>query len=75
MYDYVKHKAKCWRCGAKITSWQSKSSDEPSMIEINIEQVDNFYSPCNKCKAWNEYDVVNGEIILNKKESEYFTDD
>ena len=74
MFDYVKYKAPCCKCGAEITEWQSKDYN-CSMSKISVKQVTQFYGSCLKCHAWNEYDVIpkDVEIILNLKESKLNT--
>lgn len=56
MFDYVKHEAPCYKCGATISSWQSKDGD-CLMEMLTTDGVDNFYADCPKCRAWNEYSI------------------
>jgi hypothetical protein len=56
MFDYVKHSAPCYRCGRTLTDWQSKSG--PCLLErLTPQDVMYFYTSCNGCGAWNEYEV------------------
>ena len=74
MFDTVKYKAPCWKCGEPITEFQSK--DGECMLEIvTPKQVGNFYGSCYKCHAWNEYDVIPSkvEIVFNEKVSKLNT--
>jgi len=70
MFDYVKYKAPCWKCGEEVTEFQSKDGD-CYMQELSAKKVKRFYGSCLKCHAWQEYDVIpkDVEIILNLKES------
>ena len=78
MFDYVKYSAKCFNCGAELdrekygsSVWQTKSAKdgEDLMRELQIEDVaENFYSNCDNCDAWNEYDVSSGVPRLKKQE-------
>lgn len=68
MFDYVKFKAKCRKCGKVLTSWQTK--DGPQMMTtLEAKEVRSFYTDCPKCETWNEYNVVAKEfkIVLDKK--------
>jgi len=73
MFDYVKYKAPCWKCGTELSNFQSKNG-ECLMNTVTPQQlgVGSFYTGCPKCRAWNEYDVIPKEIkiVFNAKESE-----
>lgn len=74
MFDWVKYKAPCWKCGKELSDFQTKSKGR-SMENLNPKEIGlgNFYTMCPNpnCRAWNEYDVVpkEVEIIFNEKES------
>jgi Zn finger protein HypA/HybF involved in hydrogenase expression len=74
MFDSVKYKAPCWKCGFEMTGWQSKSGD-CALESLSVKEVNNFYDICPKCHAWNEYDVIpkEVEIIFNEKKSKLNT--
>ena len=72
MFDTIKYKAPCWKCGFELTNFQSKSGE--CLLKIISPKklgTGNFYEMCPKCQAWNEYDVIPKEIeiIFNEKES------
>ncbi len=54
MFDYVKYKMKCPKCGETISDFQSKSG-ECMLSEVEYWEVPNFYSSCNKCGTWVEF--------------------
>jgi len=56
LFDHVKHEADCYKCGHRLTSWQSKSGP-CDLVTLEPWQVTNLYTGCPKCKAWNEYTV------------------
>jgi len=56
MFDYVKYKAPCKKCGEELTEWQSKDG-ECSLSIIEPKDVNRFYTDCKICKSWNEYEV------------------
>ena len=78
MFDTVKYKAPCWKCGHELTDFQSKSG-ECLMDTVTPKFLGNgsFYTSCFKCHAWNEYDVITKEveIVFNEKESKLQTND
>ena len=68
MFDYVKYKAPCKKCGHVLTGWQSKDG-ECLMNEVEPKDVRRFYDNCPKCKTWNEYKVIPQSIkIVGVKE-------
>jgi hypothetical protein len=76
MFDNVKYKAKCWRCNNELDNFQTK--DGENMLELITPKqigIGTFYSMCDKCEAWNEWDIVPKEvdIIFNEKESKLRT--
>ena len=65
MFDNVNHEADCYKCGHKLTNWQSK--DGPCNMEtLEPWQVTNLYTYCPKCDAWNEYSV-DADLEINVK--------
>jgi hypothetical protein len=57
MFDYVETPPiKCQACDNMITEWQSKDR-ECILDRLQYWEVENFYTSCNKCKAWNEYQL------------------
>jgi len=56
MFDYIKFETKCPNCKTKVDDFQSK--DGACMLsELNFWEVDNFYTSCNKCETWIEYNL------------------
>ncbi len=55
MYDNIRYKMNCPKCGAKVDTFQSK--DGPCMLsELDFWEVNNFYTDCDKCDTWIEFD-------------------
>lgn len=54
LFDYVNFKMPCPRCGSEVGDFQSKSAGS-DMVTVEPEDVTNFYSACDKCKAWIEF--------------------
>jgi len=77
MYDYVKYKAKCWRCGGEIKSFQTKDSNcnMDTILPKKLGNNSRFYEMCPVCGAWNEYKVITKEveIVFDKVESKLNT--
>jgi len=57
MFDYIRIEKPCVKCQTPIKEWQTKSR-RCEMKELEIDEVDNFYAMCPKCRKWNEYKVV-----------------
>lgn len=54
MFDWIKIKLPCPKCGREIGGFQSK--DGECLLDcLEFWQVDNFYSYCNDCKAMVTY--------------------
>lgn len=54
MFDYVKFKDDCQKCGKPLDGFQSK--DGPRLlIKLDYWEVDNFYTGCRSCNTWVEY--------------------
>lgn len=74
LYDSVKFKANCWKCGKELSDFQTKDG-ECLMKLITPKEIGlgTFYSMCldQKCNAWNQFDVIPKEIevVFNEKES------
>lgn len=51
MFDYVNFKMPCPKCGSEIHGWQTKDS-ACYLDTVEPDSVNNFYAPCNQCKAW-----------------------
>lgn len=70
MFDYVKYEAPCFHCGEPLTEWQTKSAKDGEDLMRNLEISDvaaNFYENCDKCDAWNEYDITTGTPRLKEQ--------
>lgn len=57
MFDYVKLKTKCPDCGSEVSGYQTKDLD-CSLSEVNFWECTRFYSSCDKCHSWIEYEKV-----------------
>jgi hypothetical protein len=58
MFDYISHvpEVKCRKCAEPLSGWQSK--DWSCLLEtIPFWYVENFYTSCNKCHEWHEFDT------------------
>ena len=62
MFDYVAVKLPCKNCGEMLEDFQSKSAS-CNLELISIEEVTNFYTKCENCNTWNEYN----RPYVNKK--------
>ena len=54
MYDYIRYVMDCPECGVEIDSFQSKDGD-CCLATLEFWEVDRFYSTCQKCQTWIEY--------------------
>lgn len=57
MFDYIKYKAPCRKCGFILTEWQSKDG-ECELATLEPSQVETFYGICPQCETWNRYKVI-----------------
>lgn len=56
MFDYVNAPGlTCGKCEEPISGFQSKDRD-CELDRLEFWQVDNFYTLCRKCGAWNEWE-------------------
>ena len=61
MFDDVNHPAEpCPRCGKMVGGWQTKSRPDPSMEMLEPSDIIGgaFYSFCDACHTWINYEVV-----------------
>lgn len=69
-FDFVRYKADCIKCGAKLSDFQSKDAD-CSLAELSPIEVRTFYTSCGKCRQWNEFRVVpTGYTVVRVQEQE-----
>ncbi len=54
MFDYVHFEMNCPECGAIVNGFQSKDGD-CDLEFIEPDGLDSFYSYCNSCKSWIEF--------------------
>jgi hypothetical protein len=54
-YGKVKFSMRCPVCRRKITDWQTKDEDAFG-DEVEFTEVNNFYSSCDSCGLWFEFD-------------------
>ena len=59
MFDWVNYTATC-DCGAALRDFQSKDG-VCQMAKLEPHEVRRFYTICDKCKTWVEYEV-NAEV-------------
>ena len=64
-FDRVDHKCKCPNCGEEVTEFQSKSGDCDSRL-LQAQEVNNFYSECESCKTWIEFDRISWGLFEMK---------
>ena len=67
MFDYVKVELPCPQCGSTVKGFQTKDN-ECMLSTLLPSEVKNFYSSCDKCKAWISCEYVppkgTGTIIV-----------
>lgn len=56
MFDFVHYKWDCEKCGKPLTEFQSKDR-ECIMTTLKPDQIDNFYSVCDHCNTWHEFET------------------
>lgn len=56
MYDDVDYECPCPVCHAKVTGFQSKSGG-CTLAMLKPSEVSNFYSSCDKCGCWIEFEA------------------
>ena len=56
MFDWINFEMKCPVCGNEVKGFQSKRA-VCELEDLEFWQVDNFYSSCEKCGAWIEFDL------------------
>ena len=54
MYDTVDYECVCPVCRKKADGFQTKDLDN-ELEEVNIRDIDNFYTFCDSCGAWIEF--------------------
>ena len=59
MFDYINHKMKCPKCGANVSDFQSKDGS-CTMNTLEYWEVDNFYTLCDNCDTWIEFNLKRG---------------
>lgn len=58
--DVPPEACKCPQCGAELTDWQSK--DGPCTLTLlPFYAVDNFYTSCDSCNMWVDYNYTRPE--------------
>jgi len=62
MFDYVRYEAECKECGEPLKDFQSK--DHECLLNVlEPSQVDNFYTSCDKCKTWHNFEVTRECVV------------
>ena len=77
MFNYVKVKASCPECRAKLRGWQSKYMTHAGHeiartlenIEITGEISGEIHTMCDTCGAWYDWSVKDGQIVREKHPS------
>ena len=66
MFDYVKVNPiqNCFKCGSVLTRWQSKDR-ACIMDEVPFWTCSKFYTSCDACGTWHEYNLKNRERPLS----------
>lgn len=70
MFDYVNYECECPECGGKVSGFQSKDG-ECLMDTLETKDVSNFYSSCDECGGWIEFEripSVNFRMTVTEKE-------
>lgn len=69
MFDNINFEIKCPRCGELVKDFQSK--DGSCMLDtLEYWEVDNFYSQCNGCKLWIEFNRKKKQVDISEYEME-----
>ena len=56
MFDEIDYECDCPGCGEKVVCFQSKDAD--CMLDhLKPEDVNNFYSMCDNCQGWIEFNA------------------
>jgi hypothetical protein len=66
MFDYVEYEVDCPFCGEELSGFQSKDG-ECSLATIKPEDVQRFYTSCEHCGNWVEYEYIppqDAQIVL-----------
>jgi hypothetical protein len=62
MYDYVYYKTTCPGCDEMLDDFQSKDGD--CLLDIlQPQDVEFFYTSCDKCNEWVEFQVISKEPL------------
>ena len=56
MFDFVDYECACPVCHGKVSGFQTKDKEEPSLDHYTPQEVDNFYSSCDKCGCWVDFE-------------------
>jgi len=57
MFDNINYECVCPVCHSKVTGFQSKNHD-CMLATLEPNQVSNFYSSCDKCGCWIEFNRI-----------------
>ena len=75
MFNIIKSREKCFKCGRKIDEWQSKELRiKGYLIENLLENIvldkdmgGEMHTFCEKCSTYIEYQIIKGKIVKNHK--------
>lgn len=70
IFNYVDFKCKCPKCGETVADFQTKDGDL-FLDTVNYGEVHNFYSSCDKCRVWIEFNLNPKFITLDMYEASY----
>jgi len=57
MFDSINYECVCPVCKSKVTGFQSKNGD-CQLDTLQPQQVNHFYSLCDKCGCWINFDRI-----------------
>ena len=63
MFDWVNYEMKCPKCKTKIDGFQSKDG-ECCLSMLEVGDVANFYSSCDTCNTWIEFQLDKKNITI-----------
>jgi hypothetical protein len=67
MFDWVNYECTCPNCHKKVDGFQTKSrSCEMKVYEPT--EVENFYSSCENCGCWIEFNATKVKIVVKSFE-------
>jgi len=68
MYDCVNFEMRCPECNMLINDFQTKDTSGDRVLQLNsvdIREVFNFYTFCDNCKTWIEFNRKPQNITID----------